>query len=345
MGITYAEIGCRNLSASLDFYRGMLGLRPLADPPGPTPPGVAWLDAGPAGIRLVERPDGDLAGGEGDDLQRGIRHVGFRVGSVPRYAERLADAGVEFTLGPFQAPGDVWIAFFRDPDGANLEIIDRHLTYTTVVSPDLAEEERRAAARRGPDAGPSFDHVAITVADLDRTLAFYRDRLGYRVIGGLDQPGDPRGFRIHFLRAGAAVLEIFSFTAPPRTTRGTPTAPGSACAASASARTARPPTPRTRPSWRPGSARPGPRRSRATTTSSPTPTACRCARTCPGRRRPPRRERRTPGRSGPRGTAGRAVPGRPDFACFRYRPPTGVPGVVAQGNGWRTPGVKAVSNT
>ncbi|GGM71690.1 hypothetical protein GCM10010106_17510 [Thermopolyspora flexuosa] len=214
MGITYAEIGCRNLSASLDFYRGMLGLRPLADPPGPTPPGVAWLDAGPAGIRLVERPDGDLAGGEGDDLQRGIRHVGFRVGSVPRYAERLADAGVEFTLGPFQAPGDVWIAFFRDPDGANLEIIDRHLTYTTVVSPDLAEEERRAAARRGPDAGPSFDHVAITVADLDRTLAFYRDRLGYRVIGGLDQPGDPRGFRIHFLRAGAAVLEIFSFTAP-----------------------------------------------------------------------------------------------------------------------------------
>jgi len=214
LGITYAEIGCRNLSASLDFYRGMLGLRPLADPPGPTPPGVAWLDAGPAGIRLVERPDGDLAGWEADDLQRGIRHVGFRVGSVPRYAERLAAAGVEFTLGPFQAPGDVWIAFFRDPDGANLEIVDRYLRYTTVVSPDLAEEERRATERRDPDAGPSFDHVAITVADLDRALAFYRDRLGYRVIGGIDQPHDPRGFRIHFLRAGAAVLEVFSFAAP-----------------------------------------------------------------------------------------------------------------------------------
>ena len=214
MGITYAELGCRDLSASLDFYRGMLGLRPMADPPGPTPPGVAWLDAGPAGIRLVERPDGDLAGWDGDDLQRGIRHVGFRVGDVPSYAERLAGAGIEFTLGPFQAPGDVWIAFFRDPDGANLEIIDRHLTYTTVVSPDLAEEERLAARRRGPDAGPSFDHVAITVGDLDRSLAFYRDRLGYRVIGSLDQPADPRGFRIHYLRAGAAVLEIFSFAAP-----------------------------------------------------------------------------------------------------------------------------------
>ncbi|MEV5412181.1 VOC family protein [Thermopolyspora sp. NPDC052614] len=225
MGITYAELGCRNLSASLDFYRGMLGLLPAQDPPGPTPPGVAWLDAGPAALRLVERPDGDLAGWDADDLQRGIRHVGFKVGNVPAYAQRLADAGIEFTLGPLKVTGDVWIAFFPDPDGANLEIIDSALTYTTVASPDLADQERLAAARRAPDAGPSFDHVAITVADLDRALAFYRDRLGYRLIGTLVQPTDPRGLRIHYLRAGAAVLEIFTFTAPTTPNPWTPDTP------------------------------------------------------------------------------------------------------------------------
>lgn len=225
MGISYAELGCRDLSASLDFYRGMLGLNRVADPPGPTPPGVAWLDAGPAAIRLVERPDGDLAGWDADDLQRGIRHVGFKVGDVRSYARRLADAGIEFTLGPLHVGGSVWIAFFRDPDGANLEIIDGHLDYTTVVSPDLADEERVAAERRAPDAGPSFDHVAISVADLDRTLAFYRDRLGYRLIGVLDRAPDPRGLRIHYLRAGGAVLEVFTFPAPTKPNPWNPDSP------------------------------------------------------------------------------------------------------------------------
>ncbi len=112
------------------------------------------------------------------------------------------------------AVGDVTIAFFRDPDGTLLEIIDGHLHYHEVFDDGLAAREARAAEARHPDAGPVFDHVAVTVDDLDTTLAFYRDGLGYPVIGRLDHTQDPRGFVIHYLQAGPAVLEIFTFAEP-----------------------------------------------------------------------------------------------------------------------------------
>lgn len=57
-----------------------------------------------------------------------------------------------------------------------------------------------------------LDHVAITVADLDRSLAFYQNVLGFKLLGHLDFPGDPRGFTIAYLDTGRGLVEIFSFT-------------------------------------------------------------------------------------------------------------------------------------
>ncbi len=212
-GITYVEIGITDRERSLEFYRGLLGFAPVPAP-GPELPGTHWLAAGPARIKLVEVADGaGLGGWIGDDLQRGIRHVGLKVGDVPRQAERLHAAGVPFTVEPVQAVGDVRLAFFTDPDGTLLEIIDGNLTYHHVLTPELAERERQAALGRPADAAPIFDHVAVTVADLDATLAYYRDSLGCRVIGQLVHSQDPRGFLITYLQAGDAVLEVFTFTA------------------------------------------------------------------------------------------------------------------------------------
>ncbi|NLT55912.1 MAG: VOC family protein [Actinomycetales bacterium] len=215
-GIGHVEIGASDLERSVDFYRDLLGFRPVEGPQdvGPRVGRVRWLSAGPALIALVAAGEGGTLGGwVGDDLQRGLRHVGFRVGDVPLQAERLRDAGVRFVVEPLEAVGGVRLAFFPDPDGTLLEIVDRHLTYHEIMSAELAERERLAAVARPREAGPAFDHVAVTVADLDATLALYRDRLGYQVIGRLDQTQDPRGFTIHYLQAGAAVLEVFSFSA------------------------------------------------------------------------------------------------------------------------------------
>lgn len=217
-GMAYVEIGVSDAERSLDFYRGLLGLRPAASAPEPPTPDVHWLTAGGALVKLVVRdpervPGGPLGGWVGDDLQRGMRHFGMKVGDVYRQAERLRSADVRFTLEPLRAVGDVNLAFFTDPDGTLLEIIDGHLTYHEVTTPELADRERRSAEARSPGAGPVFDHVAVTSGDLDTTLAYYRDRLGYPVIGRLVHEQDQRGFVIDYLQAGEAVLEVFTFTA------------------------------------------------------------------------------------------------------------------------------------
>jgi catechol 2,3-dioxygenase-like lactoylglutathione lyase family enzyme len=213
-GIQYVEIGCRDLARSVDFYRGLLGFRPVEQVSWPSTGNTSWLSAGPVLLKLVAPENGDLGGWVNDDLQRGMRHVGMKVGDVDQQAERLRDAGVEFTVEPTDAVGDVRLAFFLDPDGTLLEFIDGHLSYHKTWSPELAERERAAATRRPRDAWPAFDHVAVTVADLDTTLGFYRDRLGFEVIGELDHAPDPRGFFITYLQAGDAVLEVFTYTAP-----------------------------------------------------------------------------------------------------------------------------------
>jgi catechol 2,3-dioxygenase-like lactoylglutathione lyase family enzyme len=213
-GFQFAEIGSSDIDRTVDFYRSLLDFAPIEDVPWPAAKGVHWLSAGPVLLKVVEAGHGDLGGWRNDDLQRGLRHIGFKVGNVDHRAERVRDAGVAFTVEPTDAVGGVRLCFFDDPDGTRLEFIDGHLTYHEVASSELADRERVAAERRPKEARPAFDHVATTVADLDATLAYYRDSLGYEVIGQLRHDRDPRGFLITYLQAGPGVLEVFSFVAP-----------------------------------------------------------------------------------------------------------------------------------
>jgi len=56
----------------------------------------------------------------------------------------------------------------------------------------------------------NFDHLAITVSDLEKSVEFYRDILGFRVLGKLVQ--DNGNFVIVYLDMGDKVLELFNFT-------------------------------------------------------------------------------------------------------------------------------------
>ncbi|MFG1708857.1 VOC family protein [Nonomuraea sp. M3C6] len=219
MSIHHIEIGVSDLARSVDFYRDLLDLKPVG---GGQDASIARLSAGPVTLDLVEVAGGSLGGWVNDDLQRGVRHIGFKVGDVDLRAERVRDAGVPFTLPPLDAVGGVRLAFFQDPDGTHLEIIDKYLQYHVIGSAELAARERAAARARPRDAAPAFDHVAVTAADLDAALAFYRDMLGYELIGQISQDQDPRGFLLTYLAAGDAVLEIFTFTAPKTPGPGAP---------------------------------------------------------------------------------------------------------------------------
>jgi catechol 2,3-dioxygenase-like lactoylglutathione lyase family enzyme len=187
-GFRFVEIGSGDIDRSLDFYRSMLDFTLVDQVPWPPHERVHWPAAGPVLVKLVDVGEGDLGGWVNEDLQRGMRHMGLELGDVDHRAERLRDAGGHFTIEPTDAVGDVRLAFFQDPDGTLLEILDGHLHYHTVLSPEHAERERAAAQRRSKEAAPIFDHVAATVSSLDETLTFYQEGLGYEVESPLSGP-------------------------------------------------------------------------------------------------------------------------------------------------------------
>jgi catechol 2,3-dioxygenase-like lactoylglutathione lyase family enzyme len=204
-GIEYVELAVTDLERSARWYEGLLRFRPV---PG-APEGERWLDAGPAVLRLVAasavaQPSGWVA----DDLQRGVRHIGLKVADVDAHAERLRAAGVQFTVEPREATGGVRLAFFVDPDGTLLEFVARAVQHHRTWSEELAALEE--AGLPGPDDPPRFDHVAVTVGDLDATLRFYRETLGFEVVGQLFFEDD-RDFVITNLKGAAGVFEVFSY--------------------------------------------------------------------------------------------------------------------------------------
>ncbi|SDU93172.1 Catechol-2,3-dioxygenase [Microlunatus sagamiharensis] len=184
------------------------------------------LDVVTARIELRATPaDGPASTWVPDDQRRGFRHVGFKVDRVDPRAAALKAAGVPFHLDPLDAEGGVRICFFYDPDGTLLELVEGDLQYVEVLDADLVAAERALGV---PDR-PRFDHVAVTVADRGATDAFYAP-LGFGFMGTIEQPHDPRGFHIGYLKSGPTVLEVFTYDAGTRGRTPQPDVPGFAAA-------------------------------------------------------------------------------------------------------------------
>jgi len=208
-------LGITDLERSLDLYCGVLGLTVAGrQPGGPDRRSRTLLAAGGRSLVLELVTNPEPGGWVNDDLQCGIRHVAFKVDGVDRWAGRVRAAGMPFTMEPRDAFGEVRIAFFLDPDGAHLELVQGNVRYTDPGSPELVAAERAAAV----PSLPRLDHVAVTVADPARTIDFYRRGAGAEVIGELRGGDDPRGFRITYLALprGPGILEVFSFDVPLR---------------------------------------------------------------------------------------------------------------------------------
>lgn len=60
----------------------------------------------------------------------------------------------------------------------------------------------------------SVNHVAIICSDLERSMKFYIDSLGFGFIERIDRP--ERQSDIVYLDAGNCILELFSFPNPPK---------------------------------------------------------------------------------------------------------------------------------
>lgn len=217
MPIQNIQLNVADVARSVAFYRDFIGAVPV----GEVSDDRAVLDVVTATIELVRPAEKVESTWTADDLQRGFRHVGFKVSGLDALAERLHAAGVPFHLEPLEAEGDVRITFFFDPDGTLLEFVERDLKYNTVVDEDLVSAEYAL----GVPERPRFDHIAVTVEDFDATRERYRP-FGFKHHGTILQPHDPRGFRIDYLKGGDTVLEVFTYQTEKQGRRPQLEAPG-----------------------------------------------------------------------------------------------------------------------
>jgi catechol 2,3-dioxygenase-like lactoylglutathione lyase family enzyme len=152
---------------------------------------------------------------------RWFQHVAIIVRDMDQAYTRLRQFKVQHAstgpqLLPQTIPGAAGIRafYFRDPDGHPLEVLQ--------FPPDKGDPKWH---RPGNRLFLGIDHTAIVVADTKASLAFYRDVLGFRVVGesmnfGTEQEhlNNVRGARLHItgLRAprgpGVEFLEYLTPT-------------------------------------------------------------------------------------------------------------------------------------
>ncbi len=156
-----------------------------------------------------------------------FQHVAIIVSDMNRAYAHLRDHDVAHASpGPQVLPewntaaGGIAAFYFRDPDGNHLEILEF----------PAGKGDPRWQAEEPLFLG--IDHTAIVVADTDASLRFWRDALGFEVLGGSENYGPEQErlnnvfgarLRITGLRApgGGIAVEFLEYLSPP-TGRPTP---------------------------------------------------------------------------------------------------------------------------
>lgn len=183
----------RSLERSVEFYRGVLGFEMAGQREAegeaweqllgvfPVRMRIARLRLGQEEIELMEfvTPRGRPFDEGSRSNDRWFQHLAIVVSDMDAAYDRVAKAGVEHVSPRPQtlpvsnaAAGGIRAFYFRDPDGHALELIS--------YPPDKGARrwhEFRSALFLG------IDHTAIASGDTEASLAFYRDRLGMRVVG------------------------------------------------------------------------------------------------------------------------------------------------------------------
>jgi catechol 2,3-dioxygenase len=222
MGAVHLTVA--DLERSLEYYRRSIGLDVLTQGDG-----RATLGAGQTRLlELVEEPGAQPAPG-----RTGLFHFALLLPDRPSLARWLAHAVRERVR--LAGASDHFVSeaiYLSDPDQHGIEIywdrpretwegqVNRMGTWPLDTQSLLAELDDPAAERfDGLPAGTIMGHVHLKVADVDETISFYRDLLGFGLMAQL-------GSQAAFLSAGGYHHHIGSNTWESR--GASPPPPGSA---------------------------------------------------------------------------------------------------------------------
>lgn len=112
-GMNHFTVLTKNLESSVQFYAQILGLSE-GPRPGLSLPG-AWLYCN--GLPIVHLISSDTSASPFGVLD----HMALSARDLPGFQQRLQSLGIPFTLTK-QIDTGIWQLFFRDPDGAKIEL-------------------------------------------------------------------------------------------------------------------------------------------------------------------------------------------------------------------------------
>jgi catechol 2,3-dioxygenase len=197
MGAVHLTVA--DLGRSLDYYRGPIGLEVLAE-------GGGRASLGAGGVELLALEE--LPGARPADGFTGLYHFALLVPERADLARWLAHAAR--TRVPLTGASDHFVSeaiYLRDPDHHGIEIywdrpralwegqVARMGTWPLDLDGLLGELGSREEPFPGQPAGTTMGHVHLRVAEIDSTVRFYRDVLGFGLMAQL-------GPQAAFLSAG-----------------------------------------------------------------------------------------------------------------------------------------------
>jgi catechol 2,3-dioxygenase-like lactoylglutathione lyase family enzyme len=160
---------------------------------------LACLRLGDEFVELIEyvSPKGRPFPADSRSNDRWFQHVAIIVSDMERAHARLLVHGVRPASrgGPQRLPdwnraaAGIKAFYFRDPDGHFLEVLEFP---PGKGNPRWHRRDVEGGPNRGIRDEPIFlgiDHTAIVVADTESSLRFYRDALGFQVVGGSENHG------------------------------------------------------------------------------------------------------------------------------------------------------------
>ena len=121
MKLLHAMIRVKDIQASLDFYQKLMGLKL-----------VKTMDLEDCRLYYLANAEGEVelelthnfdTPINGYTQGNAFGHFAFEVPNMDEFTKRLHAFGVEYLWEPFEIQDGTLIAFFKDPDGNEIEVI------------------------------------------------------------------------------------------------------------------------------------------------------------------------------------------------------------------------------